>query len=88
MPPGEARCAAGRQVRKPFVARRKTFAFPAVDRMGQTAVSISKLTHGYGDHRLFDDASLQIGRGERVALIGAPLPTLRGLCDLPIESEL
>lgn len=60
------------QVRKPFEAKKKVFFFPAVERMGQKAVSIKNLTHGYGDHRLFDETSLEIERGERVALIGAP----------------
>jgi ATPase subunit of ABC transporter with duplicated ATPase domains len=38
--------------------------------MGQTAVRIKALTHGYQDKRLFDNANLEIERGERVALIG------------------
>lgn len=59
-----------KRVRKPFMPRKKTFSFPAVERMGQTAVSIKNLTHGYQDKRLFNDASLEIERGERVALIG------------------
>eukprot|EP00208_Stichococcus_sp_RCC1054_P004289 CAMPEP_0206141502 /NCGR_PEP_ID=MMETSP1473-20131121/13139_1 /ASSEMBLY_ACC=CAM_ASM_001109 /TAXON_ID=1461547 /ORGANISM="Stichococcus sp, Strain RCC1054" /LENGTH=931 /DNA_ID=CAMNT_0053536099 /DNA_START=181 /DNA_END=2976 /DNA_ORIENTATION=+ len=59
-----------RKVRKPFEAKKKVFFFPAVERMGQKAVSIKNLTHGYGDHRLFDETSLEIERGERVALIG------------------
>lgn len=59
-----------KKVKKPFVPRKKTFAFPAVERMGQKAVSIRNLTHGYHDKRLFDGANLEIERGERVALIG------------------
>ena len=55
--------------------RKKPFFFPAVERMGQQAVTIKNLTHGYGDTRLFDDSSLEIERGERVALIGASMLT-------------
>ena len=35
-----------KRVRKPFVAKRRTFTFPAVERMGQVAVKVDGLTHG------------------------------------------
>lgn len=38
----------------------------------QKALSIQRLTHGYQDRMLFDDTSLEIEKGERVAIIGAP----------------
>ena len=40
----------------------------------QRALSIEKLTHGYQDRMLFDDTSLEIEKGERVAVIGAHAP--------------
>lgn len=39
----------------------------------QRALSIEKLTHGYQDRMLFDNTSLEIEKGERVAVIGASL---------------
>lgn len=36
----------------------------------QRALSIEKLTHGYQDRMLFDNTSLEIEKGERVAVIG------------------
>lgn len=38
--------------------------------MGQRVLEIVNLTHGYSDRRLFDDVSLEMEKGERVALIG------------------
>ncbi len=38
--------------------------------MGQRVLEIVSLTHGYGDRRLFDNVSLEMQKGERVALIG------------------
>ncbi len=35
-----------KQVKKPFVPKKRTFAFPAVERMGQVAISVENLTHG------------------------------------------
>ena len=50
--------------------------------MGQVAVRVEGLTHGYGGDLLFEDADLVIERGERVAIIGpngAPLRCCLGL---------
>lgn len=57
-------------MQKPFVPKKRTFAFPNPERMGQRVLEIVGLTHGYGDRRLFDDVSLEMEKGERVALIG------------------
>lgn len=50
--------------------RRSPFSFPPVENMGQVAVRIEGLTHGYNGRTLFEDANLVIERGERVAIIG------------------
>jgi ATPase subunit of ABC transporter with duplicated ATPase domains len=58
-------------IEKPFVAKRRAFTFPPVERMGQVAVQVDGLTHGYpGRPGLFRDASVTIEKGERVAIIG------------------
>lgn len=62
--------AEGTYVEKPFVPKRRPFTFPEVERMGQMAVRIKGLTHGYNGRTLFKDANLEIQRGERVAIIG------------------
>ena len=67
--------AEGSLVQKPFVPKKRTFAFPNPERMGQRVLEIVGLTHGYGDRRLFDDVSLEMEKGERMALIGESLNT-------------
>lgn len=62
--------AEGTYVEKPYVPKRRSFLFPPVERMGQVAVRIESLTHGYNGRILFEDAHLEIHRGERVAIIG------------------
>jgi len=57
-------------IEKPFVAKRRAFTFPPVERMGQVAVQVEDLTHGYAGRPLFRDASVTIEKGERVAVIG------------------
>jgi len=57
-------------IEKPFVPKRRAFAFPPVEKMGQTVCSISDMSHGYGGRMLFKNASLEIERGDRVAIIG------------------
>ena len=57
-------------VPKPFVPKKRSFAFPNPERMGQRVLEIVGLTHGYGDRQLFDDVSLEMEKRERVALIG------------------
>lgn len=60
----------GVYVEKPFVPKKRPFTFPEVERMGQIAIRIQGLTHGYNGRTLFKDADLEIHRGERVAIIG------------------
>ncbi|KAK9842531.1 hypothetical protein WJX81_004688 [Elliptochloris bilobata] len=62
--------AEGGLVPKPYVPKRRTFAFPPVERMGQRVLSIRGMTHGYQDRRLFNNVDLEIVKGERVAVIG------------------
>lgn len=38
------------KVKKPFVPKKRTFTFPDVERMGQTAVKVQNLTHGCATH--------------------------------------
>ncbi|CAL8469003.1 g8544 [Coccomyxa elongata] len=57
-------------VTKPFVPKKRSFAFPTPERMGQRVLEINGLTHGYGDRLLFDKVDLEIEKGERVAIIG------------------
>ena len=68
--------AEGNLVPKPFVPKRRSFAFPNPERMGQRVLEIVGLTHGYGDRQLFDDVSLEMEKRERVALIGERHPAL------------
>lgn len=62
--------AEGTFVEKPFIPKKRAFTFPSAERMGQIAVKINSLSHGYHGRELFEDAELQIERGERVAIIG------------------
>ena len=62
-------------VTKPFVPKKRSFAFPTPERMGQRVLEINGLTHGYGDRLLFDRVDLEIEKGERVAIIGAAIPS-------------
>lgn len=62
--------AEGTFVEKPFVAKKRAFTFPPVERMGQVAARVEGLTHGYAGRTLFKNANLTIERGERVAIIG------------------
>jgi ATPase subunit of ABC transporter with duplicated ATPase domains len=38
--------------------------------MGQKVLSIEGLTHGYNGRPLFKDVDLELGKGDRVAIIG------------------
>ena len=58
-------------ISRPFVPKKRSFAFPSPERMGQRVLEINGLTHGYGDRALFDRVDLEIEKGERVAVIGA-----------------
>ncbi|KAI8110701.1 hypothetical protein M9435_002375 [Picochlorum sp. BPE23] len=62
--------AEGTYVEKPFVPKKRSFSFPSAERMGRVAIKIDGLTHGYNGKTLFEDAHLEIEKGERVAIIG------------------
>lgn len=57
-------------IEKPFVPKRRSFAFPPVEKMGSTVVEIRNLTHGYNNRPLFKNVDLTIEKGERIAIIG------------------
>ncbi|KAG1676928.1 hypothetical protein FOA52_014804 [Chlamydomonas sp. UWO 241] len=57
-------------IEKPYVAKRRTFAFPHVEKMGQQVLTIEGLSHGYDNRPLFRDVDLEIDKGDRVAIIG------------------
>jgi len=44
--------------------------FPPAPRSGNYPVIVEHLTKKYGEHTVFKDASLTIGRGERIAFVG------------------
>ena len=46
------------KVKKPFVPKKRTFTFPDVERMGQTAVKVQNLTHGCVKHYVTSDESI------------------------------
>jgi ATPase subunit of ABC transporter with duplicated ATPase domains len=58
------------RVEKPFVPKKRAFSFPNADHSGQKVLEIDGLRHGYGGRILFDDASLEVEKGERVAVLG------------------
>eukprot|EP00878_Enallax_costatus_P031305 GHUV01034225.1.p1 GENE.GHUV01034225.1~~GHUV01034225.1.p1 ORF type:complete len:665 (+),score=134.63 GHUV01034225.1:184-2178(+) len=57
-------------IEKPFVAKRRSFTFPPVEKMGQTVVQAQDLSHGYDGRLLFKNVDLEIEQGERIAIIG------------------
>lgn len=57
-------------IEKPFVAKRRSFTFPPVEKLGQSAVQIRGLSHGYDGRLLFRNVDLEIEQGERIAIIG------------------
>jgi ATP-binding cassette, subfamily F, member 3 len=47
------------------------FHFPAPPHVGRSLVRLTDLSFGYGDRDVFSHASLEIERGEKVAIVGA-----------------
>ena len=57
-------------VEKPWVEKERRFRFPDAPRSTQIVARVENLTHGYDEKTLFKNTSLQVDRGERVAMIG------------------
>ena len=57
-------------VNKPWIAKKRRFFFPPCSRSAQVVARVDNVTHGYDEKTLFKNTSLQIERGERVAMIG------------------
>ncbi|CEF97453.1 ABC transporter, conserved site [Ostreococcus tauri] len=57
-------------VDKPWIAKKRRFFFPNCSRSAQIVARVENVTHGYDEKTLFKNTSLQIERGERVAMIG------------------
>lgn len=47
------------------------FRFPQPPASGRVVVELDRVAKRYGDNRVFDDVSLRIERGDRIALVGA-----------------
>ncbi len=47
------------------------FRFPQPPASGRVAVELDRVAKSYGDNHVFDDVSLRIERGDRIALVGA-----------------
>lgn len=61
----------GQMVRRPpRQGKPLIFRFPPAPRSGRDCILVHELTHGYEGGRLFEDASIAIERGDRIALIG------------------
>lgn len=61
----------GQMVRRPpRQGKPLVFRFPPAPRSGRDCILVEDLTHGYGARILFEEASIGIERGDRVALIG------------------
>lgn len=61
----------GEMVRRPpRQGKPLVFRFPPAPRSGRDCIIIEDLMHGYGGRLLFEDASIAVERGDRIALIG------------------
>lgn len=56
--------------RPPRQGKPLVFRFPPAPRSGRDCILVENLTHGYGNRVLFNEASIGIERGDRIALIG------------------
>jgi ATP-binding cassette subfamily F protein 3 len=50
--------------------KRVHFSFPACAKSGRTVLDLRSITKAYGSRRVFDNVSVHIERGDRIALIG------------------
>merc|ERR1719171_563574 len=57
-------------IEKPFQFKKRGFTFPEMERSGHVVAKVEDVTHGYGNNMLFEDASLMLNRGDRVAILG------------------
>ena len=46
------------------------FSFPVPERMGRVVLNANEITKSFGDHTLYDEVSLTLERGQKVALVG------------------
>jgi ATP-binding cassette subfamily F protein 3 len=51
-------------------ARQVRFSFPATDRGARNPMRVDELCKSYGEHVVFDQVSLAVERGERIAVVG------------------
>ncbi|KAF9593908.1 hypothetical protein IFM89_026036 [Coptis chinensis] len=58
------------QIEKPFQRKQLKIRFPERGRSGKFVVQMKNLESGFGDKVLFNNASLTIQRGEKIAIIG------------------
>ncbi|KAF9587073.1 hypothetical protein IFM89_039759 [Coptis chinensis] len=58
------------QIEKPFQRKQLKIRFPERGRSGKFVVQMKNLEFGFGDKVLFNNASLTIQRGEKIAIIG------------------
>ncbi|KAF9603968.1 hypothetical protein IFM89_039322 [Coptis chinensis] len=58
------------QIEKPFQRKQLKIRFPERGRSGKFVVQMKNLEFGFGDKLLFNNASLTIQRGEKIAIIG------------------
>jgi len=47
------------------------FSFPTPPKSGRLSISLSGVSHGYGDLSVLEEVELAVERGERIALVGA-----------------
>ena len=57
-------------IQRPRDVLKRYFTFPPVGQMSGTVLKLEAVGHGYTDRPLFDNLSLEIYRGDKVAIIG------------------
>jgi ATP-binding cassette subfamily F protein 3 len=55
----------------PQKAKSLTFRFPPCERAGQDVVKLKSVSHDYGSGEVFSDVTLNVRRGDRIAIVGA-----------------